>query len=364
MTNTVMLAVAGARKTQSIVDACTSGNPSARRLIITYTLSAQRDLEQRLKVACTPENVPRVCGWYAFLMRYWIRPFLPLLYPGRRLKGLNFDGSPAMNKRGVVIAKGEDRYLDNNSRAYKRFLSKLAIDVAEVSGGAVTDRLQRMFDEIYIDEVQDLTGYDLDVLELLLKTKSNITMVGDLRQSVFNTNPQDPRNKKYQGLGKHNWFKEQESKKHLQLNYSSCTWRCVNEIAAFSDTLFGSELQFPKTTSAQTATSEHQGVFALTPADVPTYVERYRPVCLRQTVRTSVPAGISATNFGVSKGLTHNRVLIFPTTPIIDFLTKGVPLKDATACGLYVGITRAVYSVAFVLPDPNKSALKTWSPQS
>lgn len=362
MMNSVTLAVAGARKTQSIVDACVKSDPSVRKLVITYTLSAQRDLEQRLRASCAPENIPEICGWYAFLMRYWIRPFLPLLYPGRHLKGLNFEGSPLTNSRGFVIAKGEHRFLDNDSRAYRRFLSKLAIDVATASEGAVTARLERMFDEIYIDEVQDLTGYDLDVLEQLINTKSTITMVGDLRQSVFSTNPQDSRNKKYRGLGKLEWFKEQEVQGRLQLKFSSCTWRCVSEIATFSDSLFPPELQFPETTSAQTATSEHQGVFAIALADVASYIERYRPVCLRQSVRTLAPEGISATNFGVSKGLTHKRVLIFPTAPIIKFLTKGEALKDATACGLYVGITRAVYSVAFVLPDPKKSELKIWSP--
>lgn len=364
MTSTATLAVAGARKTQSIVDACADGDPATRRLVLTYTLSGQQDLERRLRAACSPGSVPEVCGWYAFLLRHWVRPFLPLVYPGRRLKGLNFDGLPATTPKGIVIAKGADRFLDDQSRAYKRFLSKLAIDVADASGKTVTTRLQRMFGEIYIDEVQDLTGYDLDIMERLLDTTSSVRMVGDLRQSVFDTNPQDQRHKKYRGLSMLDWFEEQKAAGRLELQYSSTTWRSVQAVAAFSDTIFDPDLQFPATASAQDKTSEHDGVFALAPEHVDAYLELYRPVCLRQLVTTPMPKGIAARNFGISKGLTHDRVLIFPTAPIRAFLTKGTLLGDKAACGLYVGVTRAIYSVAFVMPKPQISSLTVWAPTS
>lgn len=362
MTNTATLAVAGARKTQSIVDACAAGDPSTRRLVLTYTLSGQQDLERRLRAACPAGSLPEVCGWYAFMLRQWVRPFLPIIYPGRRLGGLNFDGLPAMTRKGIVIAKGADRFLDDQSRAYKRFLSKLAIDVADASDGTVIGRLQRMFDEIYIDEVQDLTGYDLDILERVLQTSSAIRVVGDLRQSVFDTNPQDQRHKQYRGLKMLNWFEEQRTAGRLELEYSSTTWRSVQAIASFSDSIFNPALGFPATTSAQGKTSEHDGVFALAPEHVDAYIERYRPACLRQLVTTPVPEDVAAINFGISKGLTHERVLIFPTGPIRAFLTQGTRLEDKSACGLYVGVTRAVHSVAFVVPEPQTTNLIVWTP--
>jgi DNA helicase II / ATP-dependent DNA helicase PcrA len=267
-----------------------------------------------------------------------------------------------MTRKGIVIAKGADRYLDDQSRAYKRFLSKLAIDVADAADGSVTARLQRMFDEIYVDEVQDMTGYDLDVLEQMLLTTGVIRMVGDLRQSVFDTNPQDPRHKKYRGLSMLDWFEEQKEAGRLELEYSSTTWRSVQAVASFSDAIFNPALGFPATTSAQDKTSEHDGVFAVAPAHVDAYIEQYRPACLRQLVTTPVPEDVAATNFGISKGLTHDRVLIFPTGPIRAFLTKGTQLGDKSACGLYVGVTRAVHSVAFVMPEPQTSSLTVWTP--
>lgn len=360
--NTATLAVAGSRKTQSIVDACSKGPSGRRRLVLTYTLTGQRDLERRLRAACDPSCLPDVSGWYAFLMHHWVRPFLPLKYPGRRLTGLNFDGKPATNDKGIVIAKGVDRHLDSDSRAYKRFLSKLAVDVAESAGGTVITRLQRMYDEIYVDEVQDMTGYDLDILEQLLKSTSVIHLVGDIRQSVFDTNPQDPRLPQFRGLKMLDWFKQQEQAGRLLLGYSSETWRSVQAVATFADTLFGSEYKFPPTISRQVACSDHEGIFVLAPTHVDAYMETYSPICLRDSIKTTVPVGIGATNFGISKGLTHERVLIFPTGPMKTFLIDGAPLKPKSACGLYVGVTRAVHSVAFVMENPEKSMYTVWTP--
>jgi hypothetical protein len=325
-------------------------------------LTGQRDLERRLVAACDPANIPHVSGWYAFMLRHWVRPFLPLKYPGKRLAGLNFDGVPLSLPNGVVIAKGAARFLDSGSRAYKRFLSKLAMDVADAAEGSVVTRLERMYDEIYVDEVQDMTGYDLDILEQLLKSTSAIHLVGDVRQSVFDTNPQDPRLREFRGIKMTGWFKQQEALGRLQIDISSNTWRSIQPIADFADSLFDPDLGFEATTSKQTASSAHDGVFAIAPNHVGAYVSEYWPVCLRERRTTQVPNGISATNFGISKGLTHERVLIFPTVAMKKFLTEGTLLAPKSACGLYVGVTRAVYSVAFVMDKPDKSVLTVWCP--
>jgi DNA helicase II / ATP-dependent DNA helicase PcrA len=361
--NTATLAVAGSRKTQSIVDACSNGPIGRRRLVLTYTLTGQRDLERRLRAACNPSCLPDVSGWYAFLLHHWVRPFLPLKYPGRRLAGFNFDGPPTTGK-GFVSATGADRFLDPSSRAYKRFLSKLAIDVAEVAGGTVITRLQRTYDEIYVDEVQDMTGYDLDILEQLLKSTSTVHLVGDIRQSVFDTNPQDPRLPQFRGLKMMEWFKQQDQADRLNLEYSSDTWRSVQAVATFADTIFDSSYNFPPTISKQTAYSGHDGIFVVAPAHVAAYIDAYSPVCLRGSISTATPDGISATNFGISKGLTFDHVLIFPSGPVKAFLAKGTTMAPKTACGLYVGVTRAIHSVAFVMDNPDKSMYTVWTPDA
>ena len=55
---------------------------------------------------------------------------------------------------------------------------------------------------------------------------------------------------------------------------------------------------------------------------------------------------------GEVKGLTVDHALILPTDGMIQFLSSGISnLKEQTACKLYVAITRARFSVAFVLDD-------------
>ncbi|WP_152607162.1 UvrD-helicase domain-containing protein [Clavibacter michiganensis] len=357
--NLLVVAVAGSRKTQSIVDACASG-VAKRRLVISFTTNAQADVAARLREACSPADVPVVLGWFTFLLQDWVRPFVPNKYPGRRLKGFNYEGLPRTNSRNVVVASGEERYFDSDSRAYGRFLSKLAFDVSGASAGQVIYRLEQMYDEIYIDEVQDLTGYDLDILELLLRSAIRINMVGDLRQSLFSTNYSDPRNRKYKGLGMLAWFKEMEVQRLLELKNEVTTWRSNQAIATFSDNIFDSSYGFLPTESHQTEVSGHDGLFVVAPEGVSDYLATYAPNILRASKATPIPLGLNATNFGSSKGVTHDRVLIYPTGTIAKFLTSGVPLAEKAAFGLYVAVTRAKYSVAFVHPKPTATGLVEW----
>lgn len=357
--NKVTLAVAGSRKTQSIVDACTYGPATRRRLALTYTLTGQAELTSRLQAASQPGPQPEVMGWYSFLMRHWVRPFLPLHFPNRRLRGLNFDGEPALGR----YTTGDARFLDSDDRAYKRYLSKLAIDVALASRGAVVDRLERIYDEIYVDEVQDLTGCDLLVLAELMKSKIDLFMVGDVRQSVFDTNPQDPHLKKYRGVKMLEWFLEHEKTNSLVIEQSIQTWRSNQAIADFSDSIFPAEFSFAATKSMQSETTGHDGVFAVGAGDLAAYVSEFEPLCLRDSKRTAADVDLPFMNFGLVKGLTVDRVLVFPTRTILDFLIKNTELKPKTACGLYVSVTRARHSVAFVMDDPAKCGLAAWFPR-
>ncbi len=66
---------------------------------------------------------------------------------------------------------------------------------------------------------------------------------------------------------------------------------------------------------------------------------------------------------GKVKGITVDNVLIYPTTEMVKFLVSGVSkLKGQAACKLYVGITRARFSVAFILdPKVATPGLTSWS---
>lgn len=350
------LSVAGSRKTQSIVDACSAGNPNGRRLVLTYTRTGQAVLEDRLRTACAAGTVPEVMGWYSFLLHHMIRPYLPLHFPGQRLNGLNFDGNPGR------YAKGPRRFLDSTGRAFRIHLSRLAVDVANASKGLAIDRLSRIYSEIHIDEVQDLTGCDLRILEMLMKSTTDLFMVGDVRQSVYDTNPHDPNLKQYRGVKMLDWFTKHQELGLLEVAHASETWRSNQGIADFSDSVFPSEFAFEKTVSRATARTEHDGVFAICSEVVPAYVAHFNPLCLRASVATARDVDLPFRNFGKVKGLSVDRVLIYPTRPIVELLTKGKELNPQSACGLYVAVTRARHSVAFVVDKPEATDLQTWTP--
>lgn len=71
-------------------------------------------------------------------------------------------------------------------------------------------------------------------------------------------------------------------------------------------------------------------------------------------------------NFGLSKGLTFNRVLIYPTKPMLDWLSgKSKDMKDESLSKFYVAVTRARYSVAFVYKTkrlPTNDIGTKWTP--
>ena len=326
--NRLTLAVAGSRKTQSIVDACATGPLGVRRLALTFTQTGQAELESRLRQACAPGATPEVMGWFAFLLRHCIRPYLPLKYPGLRLRGLNIDGVPV----GGMYASGASRYFDSEGRAYRLHLSKLAYDVSQASGGAVVDRLSHIYDEIYIDEVQDLTGCDLHIVKQLMDASGiHVYMVGDVRQSVFDTNPQDPNLKQYRGVSMLDWFEIHRISGLLDVQHNSETWRANQAIADFSDTLFPTQFSFASTVSNQTDVTEHDGVFAITKAQVEAYLLAFSPQPLRDSIATARNIELPFHNFGKVKGLTFDRVLIYPTRPITNFLTSGTELAPKTA---------------------------------
>ncbi len=95
--------------------------------------------------------------------------------------------------------------------------------------------------------------------------------------------------------------------------------------------------------------SEHDGVFIVKPGDVNSYLEQYNPVQLRWNKSVEVNSTFSYTNMGESKGQTHDRVLIYPTEGMSEWVTdNNSDLKEGARAKFYVAITRARHSAAIV----------------
>lgn len=357
MGNHLTLAVAGSGKTQDIVKYCAAMPKERRALVLTYTQANQAVLRGRLAAHAGDHPGIEVMGWFTFLLRHFARPFLPFKFPGHRVLGFNFEGRPH------PMAKGVRRFLDSVGAAYACELGRLAHELIEASEGALLRRLQCIYEEILIDEVQDLSAHDWGIIDSLLSSSLDVRMVGDIRQAVLATNPRSAKNKKYAYAESIHWFREREKQGLLEISESCVTWRCRPEIAAFADTIFDSSWAFPLTESRNHVVSDHDGVFLVHPDHVYVYAALYEPLCLRSSANSGKAFDLPYVNFRLAKGTQCKRVLVVPTNGIERFVTSGVPLEPIPAAMFYVAVTRASQSVAIVLADAGASPLAFWEPQ-
>jgi DNA helicase-2/ATP-dependent DNA helicase PcrA len=358
MGNYVTLAVAGSRKTQGIVEHCASLPHGRNALVLTYTQTNQSELRSRLAKYAGGHPSIVIMGWFTFLLREFARPFLPFMFPGERVCGFNFDGRPHL------MANGRNRFLDSTGAVYACELGRLAHKLVEASHGALLHRLECMYDEILIDEVQDLSGHDWEIADVLLSSSIEIRMVGDIRQSVLSTNPRGGKNKKYAYADAVKWFREREASGALKIAENTTTWRCHPKIAEFSDTIFDVSWSFPSTQSVNETVTGHDGVFLLHHEHVDEYVGRFRPLCLRDSANSGKAFELDYVNFRVAKGMTCKDVLIAPTGGITKFLQSGKYLDAVPAAKFYVAVTRAAQSVAIIIDDPGDCSLPYWVPVS
>jgi hypothetical protein len=340
--NLAILAAAGSRKTEQIVESAL-GVTDGRVLITTYTNENQHHIVRRIeqKVGAIPSHIT-VMGWFSFLIAQCARPYQraltgePLL-----IKGLNFQG-----RRNRFTKKSDLRYfIDERADMYRDGVSDFVFSLNEKTQGAVVDRLERVFRHIFVDEVQDLVGYDLDVLDLLLKSAIKLTLVGDPRQHTLATNL-GPRNKKYQGVGLVDWFAERSDICTLKMR--ECSYRCNQAICDFADAIYPT---MPAMRSIDVAPTGHDGIFQISSDDVAGYVESYHPVTVLRHDKNVDTMGLPAINIGVAKGSTFDRVMIFPTKPVLRYLEDKDETKLKAPERLYVAVTRARFSVAFVVPN-------------
>lgn len=336
-----VISAAGSRKTELVINSALSEN-AGRVLVTTFTNENQNQIVRRIesKVGFLPAHV-EVVGWFTFLINQCAKPYQRKL-TGRPLtiKGLNFQG-----RRNRFTPKASLRYfMDGSGKLFRDGISDFVVLLNAATRGAVVSRLRRIYSLILIDEVQDLVGYDLDFLDILIRSRIPLVVVGDPRQHILSTNL-GSRNKKYAGAGLLNWFAERTDICTLQVD--SPSYRCNQQICDFADLLFP---EFPRTISVDVPETRHDGIFEVRRSELEPYIREFGPVTALRHNRDADTQGLRAVNIGVAKGQTFDRVLIFPTAPMLRFLKSRDPGCLSDRERLYVAATRARFSVAFVVP--------------
>lgn len=356
MKNSLIIAAAGSGKTTYIVNKALSIQDE-KCLITTFTEANEREIRKKIiKInGSIPPNIV-VQTWFSFLLQHGVRPYQSFIYEGK-VNGLLLVNQKSGLKKiihGKPFYYGEkdlpEYYFNKSMQIYSDKLAKFVCRVDEMSEGLIINRLMRIYPYIFIDEVQDLAGYDLEIVKLLLNSKSNIIMVGDPRQVTYHTH-YETQNKKYLD-GRIEEFIKMECKNSLiQIDKSSLSisHRNKKDICEFANQLYPEYV--PCGYESQPAT-EHDGVYFVKPRDVDGYLKKYSPMQLRDNKTVKINTQYGVMNFGAAKGLTFDRVLIYPTKPMLEWIIDhSKKLAPKSRSNLYVAITRARHSVGIVFDD-------------
>ncbi|MDD4950585.1 UvrD-helicase domain-containing protein [Sulfuricurvum sp.] len=349
-TNKLIIAAAGAGKTTHLINEALRHDKEI--LITTYTEANENEIKKKfIEInGSIPKNVT-IQTWFSMLLQHGVKPYQDYLTDKKingmllvnEQSGLKFRGKfPVYYKEEEV----DKHYFSKEYKIYSDKLSKFVFKCNEKSDGAVFDRLSRVYDYIFIDEVQDLAGYDLELIKLLFLTNSNIVLVGDPRQTTYNTH-WEKKNKQYQD-GKIKEFIQNECKKivvEIDETSLNCSYRNNELICQFSSKLFP---DYPVPRSNQNDDVEHKGIYFIKESDVDIYLAQYQSLQLIWNRMTKVNVSYPVMNFGESKGLGFNRVLVYPTQKILDFILKDKNLDGSTRAKFYVAITRARHSVGII----------------
>lgn len=327
---------------------------SKKILITTYTIENTQEIIRKIEKlnGFVPKNI-EVITWYNFLLRECIRPYQNKFGIQDRINSIIF-----VNSNSVPFIKEEllKHYVKDDA-IYSDKLSKFAYYCNIRNDNCVIKRLEKCYDFIFIDEAQDLSGYDFSLVNSLLNSNCFVTLVGDARQDTFNTSPSYKDKKFSKNILM--YFEQCELNGLGKLYYMNRSWRCNDTICKFSDKLFP---DFPKTLSNNFKTTNHDGIFLVNTSDLDAYCKQYNPQILLWSKASRNKIGNrDAINIGISKGCTYDRVLIVPTTPMLKFLQLNI--LPSSPYKFYIAVTRARYSVSFLIDKEIKCChpeIKVW----
>ncbi|MBE0392184.1 AAA family ATPase [Flavobacterium sp. PL002] len=176
MDKKVVFAVAGSGKTKLIIDELDEHKKS---VVITYTTSNFENLKERIikKFGYFPPNI-KIYTYFTFLYSFCYKPFCNDLM---KTKGINYFQQPNQySKKGT-----RDHYVDKSDKLFFSRISKLIIEYNVIDD--VVARIDKYFDNIFIDEIQDFASNDFNFIVALSATKTNLIYVGDFYQHTFDT---------------------------------------------------------------------------------------------------------------------------------------------------------------------------------
>ncbi|MFT9098003.1 UvrD-helicase domain-containing protein [Liquorilactobacillus sp.] len=357
-TNEGILACAGAGKTFHLCDLATQSSNGS--LLITYTNQGKKNILcqlQEMNFGVVPNRII-VKTWFEFLLQDIIKPYQSTYLKtvaGGKFDTANFfttiDFSQTYGFRNYYKKGTLGYYHAGAGRLRHNETVVLATQLLDMEGEAILKRLYQQFHTLYFDEVQDLAGSDIDLIRALIDSQLIVVMVGDPKQYTYQTHEEKRKNINVTGVNISNFFQQLKDAGKLNISFQQTTRRFGVKLAQLANSVdpTGQLLQGNRSV----VNLKHEGVFLVRSENIEQYNEIYSPTYLAYDKRSGekLPKGLPHINFGDSKGITRDHVVILPNGPLKKFM-KGQTIPKPTK--YYIAVTRAKYSIAFISDKPEK----------
>lgn len=321
----LILAVAGSGKTFYIVQQL---DEQKRFLIITYTISGTENLIKEIisRFGYLPNNI-KVLNYFSFLYSFCYKPYL----------------TDEINEKGISWRFPKNIYdpsfLTKSKYLYHNRLSKL---VSEKVINDVIKRVEKYFDFLFIDEVQDFAGNDYNFLIQLFNANIQILLVGDFFQHTFDTSRDKQTNKSlHHDLAT---FTERFKKAKISIDTKTLlnSRRCSKTTCEFIKTKIGIDIksEFNKETECKLVTDidEIKKVFEDNKIVKLFYQKHYYYKC-------------NSDNWGNCKGLTYENICVIINDEIFKQINGDNLIRfkaQTTKNKFYVACSRANNNLYFI----------------
>lgn len=344
MDKRIILSVAGSGKTSLIIDELNTKN---RSLILTYTDNNYKNLKDKIisKFGGFPDNI-RLYTYFTFLYSFCYKPF-KFLEAGA--KGLNWNFPPPSTMK--LKRSNNKYYLDENKRFYHNRLSKFL----EKEGvfPYLNQRLEKYFDNFFVDEVQDFAGHDFNLLSSISNAAIDCVLVGDYFQHTFDTSRDGAVNKNLHTDYRKYIVRFEKIGVSIDLSTLSNSYRCSPTVCKF----IANNLNIPISSHRDDETSvnlidDETGIKNIFKCDktVKLFLQKYYIYnCFSQ-------------NWGASKGQDHYGdvcVVLNENSFKLLIARKLNELNPQTKNKLYVACTRARNNLYFIR-EANLKKMDNW----
>lgn len=330
MDKRVVFAVAGAGKTTHIVSQL---NESSRALIVTYTNNNLYNLKKKIadKFGHIPDGI-RVISYFTFVYSFCYRPFL--LY---QLKTTGILYEP--NKNTYAKKANDNYYISPSRRLYSNRIALLIQERRLLD--EIHQRLSKYYDLFIVDEVQDISGHDFNLLLEVTKANVQTLFVGDFYQYTYATSSDGNVNKTLHG--DFDKYKERFTKAGLTIDEILLikSYRCSPTTCEYVSAKLKIAIESHKADTTEIRELEDDEIDAIMNDDS----------IIKLFYQESSKYSVSCRNWGDSKG--EDRyvdvcIVLNPTTYTKFFADKLDELNTTTKNKLYVAMTRASGNIYFV----------------